>query len=458
MGHAHTCGEAQISIAPGRTYGANQSTWWIPGAFIRNAVVGVEKSGRFFGIATALMTILLNADAFGQMPDDGTSYRHGDTVSLQGSFGTQNIRKTFLGGSGGMIESQPIDGLMPNGNGWTFSGLAHTAIIKPDPTRGKVLFNTEDNANYAAYRRYDHGDPIPEQRYFYKAHYVRNVLLLDGAPYSMSYQWKHERINWEPKITDGDCEIKLHNWPNTNGGIAFVNRSSNDKSTYYTGRSSVPDSNGGWALLEIMVFTGTEGLNDGKVIMRVHKNGQTAVGLNKQAERVYSDPDLRLRYFLEQNYFGNFAQAEAGPDNNLPRPQIREIYSDDSRVIVGLDATSGWKRVELRDTVDLRTATIREIQDWTSWKGDIDVKLNTGGIRPGEHDLYLVVIDGVDADGWDIVSYSQPIRIRVDTGNHPPVLSSIGNRNLPTGDTISITVEAADEDNDALSYSASGAP
>lgn len=457
MRHAQTSGGAQASIAPVRTFGANQSTWWIPGTFIRNAVMGIEKSGRFFGIATAIMTILLNADALGQMPNDGTSYRHGDTLTLQGSFGTQNVRKTFLGGHEGMIESQPVDGIMPDGNGWTFSGLAHTAIIKPDPTRGKVLFNTEDNANYAAYRRYDHGDPIPEQRYFYKAHYVRNVLLLDGAPYSMSYQWKHERINWEPKITDGDCEIKVHNWFKSNGGMAFVNRSSDDKSTYYIGRN-VPDHNGDWALLEIMVFTGTKGQNDGKVITRVHKNGQTAIGLNKQTERVYNDPSLRLRYFLEQNYFGNFAQSEAGPDNNLPKPQIRELYSDDSRVIVGLDATSGWKRIELRDTIDLRTATIRELQDWTSWNGNIDVKLNTGGIGPGEHDLYLVVIDGVDADGWDIVNYSKPIRIRVDPGNHPPELSAGGDRTIPAGNTISFTVEATDGNNDALSFSASGAP
>ena len=338
-------------------------------------------------------------------------YHHGDTVTLTGNFGKQAVRKTFLGGNGGMIESQAVDATMPNSNNWTFNTLGYTATVKVDAVRGKVLYNPEDSTHYNATRRYDHGEAIPEQRHFYKAHYVRNVMLLDGAPYAKSYQWKHERINWENNIIDGACEIKIHNWFPT-GPITFVTRSVLDGSTYWGRPDDAPSSNGDWALMEIIVFTGTQGQTDGKVITRVHRNGHTKVSLNQQAERVYADPALRLRYFIEQNYFGNFGQTEDGVDNPLPKPQKRELYSDDSQVIVGLDARSGWKRVELRDTVALNTATVREMQDWTSWNGKITLRLNTGGLPSGEHDLYLVVIDGIDTDGWDIVAHSQAIRVQ----------------------------------------------
>ncbi|MFT3734097.1 MAG: hypothetical protein QM776_03590 [Rhodocyclaceae bacterium] len=165
--------------------------------------------------------------------------------------------------------------------------------------------------------------------------------------------------------------------------------------------------------MEIMVFTGTQGLNDGKVITRTHHGGETRVRLNRQSEVVYNDPSLRLRYFIEQNYFGNFGQKEDGVDNKLPKPDVRELYSDDSRVIVGQDAVSGWQRVELRDTPSLQTATVRELQTWTVWNESITLKLNTGGLGPGEHDLYLCVIDGVDANGWDIVRHALPLRVVV---------------------------------------------
>lgn len=97
----------------------------------------------------------------------------------------------------------------------------------------------------------------------------------------------------------------------------------------------------------------------------------------------------------------------------MPKPQTREVYSDDSRVIVGNSTNMGWKRVELRDTVDLKTATLREIQSWESWNGSISLRINTGGLSPGQHDLFLVVIDGVDAEGWDVVTASKPIRVVV---------------------------------------------
>jgi len=338
--------------------------------------------------------------------------RHGDVVVISGSFGTQDVTRTFLGGSEGPIESLGTGTSMPDGGGWTFNDLGGPTSVAIDATRGKVLFTPEDATHYNATRRFDPGLAIAEQRHFYKAHYVRNVLLLDGEPYTKSYQWKHERINWENSVSDGPCDIKVHNWPTSQGPITLLNRSATDGSTYWGGAAA--DSNGGWALLEILAFTGTQDLADGKLITRVHKNGRTVISQNKQPERIYADPILRLRYFIEQNYFGNFGQIEDGVDNTLPKPQIREIYSDDSRVILGRDAVSGWKRVELRDAVDLSEATVRELQEWTSWNGSITLRLNAGGLSKGAHSLYLVVIDGVDAEGWDQVIHSQAVDVVVD--------------------------------------------
>lgn len=99
--------------------------------------------------------------------------------------------------------------------------------------RGKVLFTPEDRDHYNATRHFDPGFAIAEQRYFYKAHWVRSVLLLEGQPYLKSFQWKHERVNWRNTIVDGDCEIKVHDYPNGGGGLmTFVNRSVSDKRVY----------------------------------------------------------------------------------------------------------------------------------------------------------------------------------------------------------------------------------
>lgn len=345
-------------------------------------------------------------------PTAPVSYHHGDTVTIKGDFGLQDVVHSFLGGAGGMIEAQATGASMPNGNGWQFNDLGGPTSVAIDGTRGKVLFTPEDSTHYNATRRFDPGFAIGEQRYFYKAHWVRNVMLLGGVPYTKSYQWKHERINWENSVTDGDCQIKVHNWPTSQGPITIINRGGGDTSTYWGGAAA--DSSGGWALLEIMGYTGTLGQQDGMLITRVHKNGRTVISQNRQAERIYADPTLRLRYFVEQNYFGNFGQIEDGVDNALPKPDTREVYSDDSRVIVGRVPGQGWQRVELRDSVDLQTATVRELQDWSEWNGNITLRLNTGGLAPGVHALYLVVIDGVDAQGWDRVIHSEPVTVQVD--------------------------------------------
>lgn len=300
---------------------------------------------------------------------------------------------------------------IPDEGGWYFGDYVATG--KLDAERGRVLYNTEDDSHYNATRIFDAGE-IPEGRSFYKAHWVRNVLLLDGELYPWSYQWKHERVSWQSVWTDTSVEVAIFNWPDGSGAassMTAVRRAADDQTVYWDGEAA--DSNGGWALLELIVSTGTVDQTDGLIVTRVHKDGHTVISQNVQPERVYADPDLRFRYFIEQNYFGNFAQSELGVDNDMPHPQVRELYSDDSRIIVGNGPEGGRRRVELRDTIDLQTATVRELQSWTAWDGAITLNLNAGGLPTGTHALFLVVIDGVDADGWDNVVASKPVTVEV---------------------------------------------
>ena len=312
------------------------------------------------------------------------SFRHGDLITIEGAFGQSDVTHTFLGGASGMIEACQPGAEISNGNGWYFNELGYPTRVMSDATRGKVLFTPEDRDHYNATRHFDPGFAIAERRYFYKAHWVRSVLLLDGQPYLKSFQWKHERVNWQNTIVDGDCEIKVHDYPNGGGGLmTFVNRSASEKSVYWGGQ--VIKANSAWALLEMLVYTGTQGGNDAKVVTRAHVNGRTYVNQNKQTERVYADPSMRLRHFIEQNYFGNFGQVEDGVNNPLPKPDVRELWSDDSRVIVGNDDRAGWQRVELRDAVSLQEAQVRELQTWNVWDGNITLNLNTGGLQSGTH-------------------------------------------------------------------------
>lgn len=338
-------------------------------------------------------------------------YSHGDAVLVPAPRTAPATTRSMLGGPEGRIESTAIGAAPANGQGWTFNNLGGFTRIRWDAARGKVLFTPQDSQNYNAVRRYDSGAVIGPQRHVYKAHYVRNVMLLDGQPYAKSYQWKHERLSWVDSVSDTNVELKVHNWLNSQGPITFINRTSGSNDTWWGGHAG--DSNGGWALLEVFMFTGNDGINDGRVVTRVHKNGRTQVSQNRAGIVVHADATRRFRYFVEQNYFGNFGQIEDGPDNPLPKPQVRQLWSDDSLVQVGNDDASGWQRLELRDNPDLRLATVREVQNWNRWDSQIGLRLNTGGLPPGEHDLYLVVVDGLDAEGWDVVSAAYPLRVRV---------------------------------------------
>lgn len=362
---------------------------------------------RFVALAGASFLPAVVAGAEGLAGTPG----HGDEVRLPSPFSAAAMQTSFIGGVDGLIERTDIAASPPSEDGWIFNMLGGVTSVRIDAARDKVLFTPQDNQNYNATRRYDPGFALAQQRHIYKAHWVRNRLLLDGEPYALSYQWKHERLSWQNSVTDTNGEFKVHNWPGSQGPITFLTRADGSGQTWWGGHAG--DSNADWALLEMFVFTGTDGMPDGRVLTRVHKNGQTRISQNRRDQVIHSGPQNRLRYFVEQNYFGNWAQIEYGVDNNHPRPQVRELWSDDSLVQIGLDASSGWQRVELRDAVDLRDAGIRELQGWRIEGGDVVTTLNTGGIAPGEHALYLVMIDGVDADGWDQVLAAHPVLVRV---------------------------------------------
>lgn len=361
--------------------------------------------------ALAAPLVLASLCSGGAVQAGDPVYAHGDAVLVPAPRPAPATTRSTLGGPDGRIENTAVGRAPANGQGWTFNNLGGFTRVRWDSSRGKVLFTPQDAQNFNAVRRYDPGAAIGPQRHIYKAHYSRNVMLLDGLPYTKSYQWKHERLSWQDSVSDTNAEIKVHNWLNSQGPITLLNRTSGNNDTWWGGHAG--DSNGGWALMELFVYTGSDGANDGRVVTRVHKNGHTRISQNRAGVMVYADASRRLRHFVEQNYFGNFGQIEDGPDNPLPKPQIRQLWSDDSLVQVGTDSASGWQRVELRDNPDLRLASVREVQDWNRWDSQIGLRLNTGGLPPGEHDLFLVVVDGLDAEGWDVVGAAYPLRVHV---------------------------------------------
>ncbi|MFT3734096.1 MAG: hypothetical protein QM776_03585 [Rhodocyclaceae bacterium] len=179
---------------------------------------GNTTAGNNTGNSGASNSTASSSTGSAQLTPAQPSYRHGDTLTLANTGGNPQVIHSFLGGAGGVIESPDLGATPASGQGWVFNKLGGPTTIANDAMRGKVLFTPEDAKNYNATRRFDPGTPIAEQRYLYKAHWVRNVMTMDGKPYSKSYQWKHERISWQDSVVDTDCEIKVHDWLNDSGG------------------------------------------------------------------------------------------------------------------------------------------------------------------------------------------------------------------------------------------------
>ncbi|MEZ5336394.1 MAG: putative Ig domain-containing protein [Methanolobus sp.] len=86
---------------------------------------------------------------------------------------------------------------------------------------------------------------------------------------------------------------------------------------------------------------------------------------------------------------------------------------------------------------------------------DFDSAEGTGSFTPTAATDYYVAFSV--ADGYGSTA-TQGMNIYVESADHAPVLNSIGNKEVDAGDRLSFTVSATDEDDDKITYTATGLP
>lgn len=112
-------------------------------------------------------------------------------------------------------------------------------------------------------------------------------------------------------------------------------------------------------------------------------------------------------------------------------------------------------RVELCDAPQWSSSTKRcEIQiPRVTWADNsIQIQVNLGAFQSGQT-AYLYVIDSaghVNNSGYPVTISGQ------SDPNHAPSLTPIGNRIIPAGEQLQLTIEATDSDGDELQYGATG--
>lgn len=330
--------------------------------------------------------------------------QEGDLVTIEGSFGTNSNYKAF---SKPLINATDIGDTPANASNYVFdSPLGYLPVVENDSLRGKILFAIQDNDHYDNVIRQNLPSAIPENTWFYWAFWTRTSLVLDDEPYPYYFQRKTGRINFSDTITDGQHpEIKMHtNYAAGGAGSAenlFFNAGddawdADDVSP--PGGTPAMKSDNTWGLIEFIVFTGTEGEEDGRMIIRKHQAGASTIILNKPNIIIYKDAQ-RFNDALQQEYNGNFGITA----NEGTRPDLIEVRQGGNYAIIG------DKRIDICDTAATADCSFRENQDWNSWSGDIPFNLSLAGLTTGTHTLKKRVIEGYDSEGWDIVTSATDI-------------------------------------------------
>jgi hypothetical protein len=355
----------------------------------------------------------ISMTSMGKNPDNGrlesgfeplvAGNQHGNIAVITGSFGTNTNYKAF---SKSIIDATSIGQTPSNKSNYVFNEpLGYLPLVYNDATRGKVLRTTQDSTHYDSVVKQHLPSNVPENTWVYWSFCQKSNLRLGGSPYPYYFQRKLGRMNYSDTIVDGQHpEVKYHVNSYAGGQYVDENRVHNagDSSTNYGTANSVVTSDNTWHLAEIIVFTGTQGVSDGRIIVRGSRNGSNLVIKDLKNILIYSDSQ-RLRELMQQEYYGNFGvTADEGT-----RPDLIELFADSHCAIIGN------KRVDLCDTSSTSTCTRRENQSWITWNGDITVKLSTAGLSAGSHNMKLRVIDGYDTNGWDVVSATQDITVEV---------------------------------------------
>lgn len=315
---------------------------------------------------------IVQADVIG----GSTQLTHGSTFTIVGTgFGTNSATTNeFLGGAAGIFEQGGI-GTTPAKTNWDFESQWHNGVIYEDAERGKVLWTRISNQN--GDKRFDNVDYIPESTPYMLSYWVKNISFMDGATI---VQWKMTRFGYANNINDNDSEITFFNWQGSSKQVMCrYNAVSNP--TLSPGSAAGPVLDGGWTKMQWFINPGTQGSANGELHLRTKRPGQPWHTWSRTDQQVYGTAN-RHRYFIIQNYFGNYSGAGAG--------RYQDIFEDDFLIQVG-----SWKRVELCNSANYTAAEIREDQPWTYWSdGAIQITVNKGGLPPGQY--YLHVLDGLN--------------------------------------------------------------
>ncbi len=329
---------------------------------------------------------------------DMSENSEGSDFTIEGSFGTNSVINAF---SDPLIEATAIDATPANANGIVFNATAgYPFLVKNDAQRGKILYNTQDDANYNSALRYLTSE-VPENTWLYFGHWTKVYLGLSGSAYTGYNQLKNDRWNSLNDINDASgCQVKLHGEVQNNPGgettTLLLNEGDPDWSLgNQYGGLDYPLTDNQWFFLDSAIFTGTQGGNDARIIRRILRGGVATIIENVTGCRVYNDAQ-RFTAFIAQAYMGNWGPT-IGTANTGPAADVRQVSRSSLTVI------EGKKRIDLSTSLNTATAAWRHNIPWSGWNGSINSKRYYKGLSSGTHTIYARVIDGYTTEGWDNV-------------------------------------------------------
>ncbi len=242
---------------------------------------------------------------------------------------------------------------------------------------------------YNAALSLDYGMAVPPQTKILTSYYVKAKLKLGGT----NGQWKMQRSHVGKDVADARGRANVYAW-NTGcqGSIQY------DDASYYTlwgGYGGVnPAYDDQWRRLDTFIKTSNYSAYDGVFqCVSYHPTGLvvpaqlfTSISIDPTATLpngilTYSAAADHHTHLVLQNYFGN---GDIGPFGG-------EVWMCDIVVQIG-----SWKRLELCNSANYATATIRERQRVVSWTDTLigyvlDAKSLTGtGLN------YLFAVDNND--------------------------------------------------------------
>lgn len=327
----------------------------------------------------------------------GGTFAHGDDVTITGTgFGSTMPTFLFAGGATGILETTTT-GQTPNGGtnadgspsgsigfNWTrFRGISDTdAVVINDGTRGKVIGKSSTYEECSQECKFSTGVGF-SSKIMVKFWARYNCAL--GGPGDDQYKIA-DLMAGTSDISDNNGSNFKITWLLGQGMAYNVPSGGTGAETWYL--PDTPDVDNQWQRFEQKIITpSAQNTSNGQMYYRITRNSvesyMSASGANASTQlqsgvNMYPN-SLRYNAYAWQNWGGNGLTANG-------------MGIDDHFVQVGSFAC-----VELWNTNNPATATVREIQEPTAWAdGSITVRLNKGGLPAGNY--YLVVLADSVAD------------------------------------------------------------